>query len=233
MNTEQRTIKSIERLNSSTNGNPRYRLEWVNGSQAMTSSDASCAYEVGNPGYREGDTVEVTFTRAGRIATMTAIDPRALTHDDRVAIYQLEKVDQSGDVQDMFEEQIYAVASGMDLEVDDDEASPGFMQLKLADDRWATLSFSATVFDSRGDLEARVFIATQYLTLPDCPIELEAEDAVVIGVFASEEAAQQATAEDAAERLAEFEADGEGIDQAIEYLDAEYRWAVTEQAVLS
>jgi len=76
-----------------------------------------------------------------------------------------------------------------------------------------------------------VYIATQHLAVPDCPAELEVESAAILGVYNSEEEAGQATAEDAAERLAEFEEDDEGIDQAIEYLDYEYRWEVTAQPV--
>lgn len=65
-----RTISWFERLNSSVNGNPRYRVHFDNGSSAITMSDAGFCYAVGNPGLRDGDTVEVEFTRAGRIRNM-------------------------------------------------------------------------------------------------------------------------------------------------------------------
>lgn len=232
MKTETRTLKTIERLNSSVNGNPRYAFTFGNGNRAILSSDAAVGYEIGNPGYREGDTVEVTFTRAGRVATMEATDPRTLTHDDRVVIYQLEKIDQGGDIQDQFEEQAYALADRLDLEIDDTEGSPGEGCLMLGEGRWATLSMTATVFDEQGDLEARVFIATSHYRIPEVPEELELEDTTVIGVYSSEESAWQALAEAAAEEWDEYLADEEGADQAAEYM-GERRYAVNAQAVLS
>jgi len=76
-----------------------------------------------------------------------------------------------------------------------------------------------------------VYIAIQHLAIPDCPAELEVESAAILGVYSSEEEAGQAIAEDVAEQLAVYEDDGEGIDQAIEYLDAEYRWEAVTQPV--
>lgn len=67
-----KTISRIERLNSSVNGNPRFRFHFTDATSAITSSDAAIGYEIGNPGYREGCTVAVEFTRAGRIAYMNA-----------------------------------------------------------------------------------------------------------------------------------------------------------------
>jgi hypothetical protein len=67
------TIKQIERvkrLNSSVNGNPRFRFTFTDGEVADSQSDAAFGYAVGNPGMREGDTVVVEHTRAGRISHM-------------------------------------------------------------------------------------------------------------------------------------------------------------------
>lgn len=66
-------IETIERLSLSVNGNPRFTFTFSDGTDAISSSDASFNYEVGNPGYRVGDLVEITFTRAGRIAYMSAV----------------------------------------------------------------------------------------------------------------------------------------------------------------
>ncbi len=68
-----RVIESLSRLRNSVNGNPRYRITFTDGSSAVTSSDRSFAYEMGNPGMREGSTVSVEFTRAGRISHMQPV----------------------------------------------------------------------------------------------------------------------------------------------------------------
>ncbi len=67
-------IRAIERLTLSTNGNPRFRLalddmlSWAD--MAQTSSDYAFNYEIGNPGYRVGDWVYVTYSRAGRLTNI-------------------------------------------------------------------------------------------------------------------------------------------------------------------
>ena len=66
-----RTIASIERLPLSRMGNPRFHVMFTDGSGAMTQSDASIGYEIGNAGMREGCTVTVQFSRAGRITNMS------------------------------------------------------------------------------------------------------------------------------------------------------------------
>lgn len=59
-----------ERLNSSVNGNPRFRLATADGS-FVTQSDASCSYDVENitRPIPHGDSVRVRLhlTRAGRV----------------------------------------------------------------------------------------------------------------------------------------------------------------------
>lgn len=60
------TIASLERLNASANGNPRFKVTFTNGESALTQSDASINYAIENPEYRDVP-VEFTFTAAGRI----------------------------------------------------------------------------------------------------------------------------------------------------------------------
>ncbi len=76
---ERRVIERTERLNSSANGNPRFRFYFTDGSVADLSSDASFGYEAENPEYRAGRTVDVSFTRAGRVEYMrpVAVDVEA------------------------------------------------------------------------------------------------------------------------------------------------------------
>jgi hypothetical protein len=73
MRTEHKTLSRIESLNNSKNGNPRYRLEFADATSAITSSDISDAYAIGNPGLRERCYVRVKFTRAGRIAQIEPV----------------------------------------------------------------------------------------------------------------------------------------------------------------
>lgn len=66
-------IYSIERLNNSVNGNPRYRIAFDDAaaSPLTTSSDYGFCYAVGNPDMCEGCLVSVTLTAAGRISDMS------------------------------------------------------------------------------------------------------------------------------------------------------------------
>lgn len=75
------TIASIESINNSVNGNPRYKIRFDEGEYGtcITSSDIADAYDIGNPGYDVGDPVAVTFTKAGRIATIKSTLGEALT----------------------------------------------------------------------------------------------------------------------------------------------------------
>lgn len=67
------TIDSIKRLKNSVNGNPRFDITFTNGVVSRTSSDTSFAYAVGNPDMREGSTVRVEYTRAGKISHMEPV----------------------------------------------------------------------------------------------------------------------------------------------------------------
>jgi hypothetical protein len=70
MATEIKTISRISRINSSVNGNPRYEVGFDDATTAISSSDHGWCYTVGNPGMKVGDTVSVTYTKAGRIENM-------------------------------------------------------------------------------------------------------------------------------------------------------------------
>lgn len=65
-----KTVESYERMRSSVNGNPRFRFTFTDGTVLDGQSDAGWAYAVGNPDMREGSTVDMTLTRAGKIRTM-------------------------------------------------------------------------------------------------------------------------------------------------------------------
>lgn len=66
---------------------------------------------------------------------------------DQTIIYQLEKVDQAGCVTDLLEDRLHAVAEGLDLEIEENEESPHYGEIKLPDGRYAGLSFEAYVTD--------------------------------------------------------------------------------------
>jgi hypothetical protein len=69
------TILTISRLNLSVNGNPRFAITYQaeDGTihHRITTSDASCSYEIGNPGRRVDSRVRFYLTRAGRISYVT------------------------------------------------------------------------------------------------------------------------------------------------------------------
>ncbi len=73
MSTEQ-TIRTIERLKSSRNGNPKYVITFESGMRAPTSSDAAFCYAVGNLDMREGSRVLVDETRVGNIKNMRPVN---------------------------------------------------------------------------------------------------------------------------------------------------------------
>ena len=71
-------IVALRRIGCSTNGNPRWEVVYKSAAGpwpddhiwAKTQSDASISYEIGNPGLRAGDLVELTLTKSGRISGM-------------------------------------------------------------------------------------------------------------------------------------------------------------------
>lgn len=124
MTTTVKRIEKLDRLNNSANGNPRYRVHFTDGTDAITSSDRSFCYAIANPEMR-GD-VEVTYTRAGRIehiapAPVTAmISPwdvdwlsadNAELRDLHAAIATL--------YQDLYDSVLAAVRHGIPTTVDD------------------------------------------------------------------------------------------------------------------
>lgn len=60
-------IESLERLRLSSNGNPRFRVHFTDGTVADTQSDASLNYGIENREY-QGVPLKVTFTRAGKVS---------------------------------------------------------------------------------------------------------------------------------------------------------------------
>lgn len=67
---ELRTISRIKRLKNSNNGNPRFRFYFDDETSALLKSNAAFGYQVGNPGLREGDTVNVQFSSNGAVEFM-------------------------------------------------------------------------------------------------------------------------------------------------------------------
>ena len=67
-----RRIDHLERMTSSRNGNPRFRIYFTDGSIAVTSSDAAFCYGLEN---REnfGVDVAVTFTKAGLVSDLRPV----------------------------------------------------------------------------------------------------------------------------------------------------------------
>lgn len=64
--TEILTIASLERLRASANGNPRYKVTFTNAREALTQSDSSVNYDLGNEEFQNVP-LEVTFSPNGRI----------------------------------------------------------------------------------------------------------------------------------------------------------------------
>jgi hypothetical protein len=66
----QKTILRYDRLRSTSYGNPRFRFTFTDGTVHDSKGNAGWCYAVGNPGMREGSTVDLELTRAGRIRVM-------------------------------------------------------------------------------------------------------------------------------------------------------------------
>jgi hypothetical protein len=64
-------IAHLERLSSSVQGNPRYRVTLEDGRVFTTQSDGQVGYLIGNPEYR-GVPVMLSLTRAGRVFDVRA-----------------------------------------------------------------------------------------------------------------------------------------------------------------
>ena len=68
-----KTIASLERLKLSTNGNPRFRVTFTDGTVAQTQTDASVGYSIENPEFRDVP-VRVSYTPAGRIWNIETVE---------------------------------------------------------------------------------------------------------------------------------------------------------------
>lgn len=71
------TIVTAERLNNSTNGNPRFKITVLdfNGKDfhtLTTKSDAACGFDIENL-RKAGSLVDLNLTRAGRVETIDVI----------------------------------------------------------------------------------------------------------------------------------------------------------------
>jgi len=69
-------IDELHRLIDSVNGKPRYHVRFTDGTWAVTQSDASFAYAIGNPEF-QGVDLRATFTPAGRIRNIAIATPDA------------------------------------------------------------------------------------------------------------------------------------------------------------
>lgn len=61
-----RTIKRLERLPNTANGNPRYRVIFTDGDQRTTHPDAACAFRITNSEYQDVP-VDFTLNKQGEI----------------------------------------------------------------------------------------------------------------------------------------------------------------------
>lgn len=59
-------IASLERLNSSASGNPRFKVTFTNAESAQTKADSDINYKIENSEFRDVP-VEFTFNSDGRI----------------------------------------------------------------------------------------------------------------------------------------------------------------------
>ena len=66
------TIERLERMRSSVNGNPRYRIYFADGGTATTQSDAAVAYGLENA-ENLGVPVTVTATRTGKVYNVVPV----------------------------------------------------------------------------------------------------------------------------------------------------------------
>lgn len=87
----RKQIHQLERLQNSQQGNPKYRVQFTDGTPAETATDSSIAFVITNSEYRAGD-VLVTFNSRGKIINVEPIaDKVALAkqlleaHDARLA----------------------------------------------------------------------------------------------------------------------------------------------------
>ena len=72
--TYEATISHVERVGTSTNGNPTYDIFFTDHETARTQTDASIGYEIPNSEW-EGARVKVAATAAGRVWGVEHVKP--------------------------------------------------------------------------------------------------------------------------------------------------------------
>lgn len=73
--------------------------------------------------------------------------PRPKRVSDEAIIYQLEKVDQGGDITDILESRMAFLASEWGYEIEDDETHDHYGDIRLPDGRHAGFEFHAVIRD--------------------------------------------------------------------------------------
>lgn len=68
-------IVSTERVGTSTNGNPTYRVHFASGGSALTKTDASVGYGISNSDLR--NVPVIVTTERGRVVRVERVDGRA------------------------------------------------------------------------------------------------------------------------------------------------------------
>lgn len=70
---DESTILRLDRARTSGMGNPSWWVTFSDGRRLRTRPNASIGYAIGNPGLREGDTVRITLSPAGKITKLEPI----------------------------------------------------------------------------------------------------------------------------------------------------------------
>lgn len=88
------------------------------------------------------------------LAYVTAYTGGSKMPEDNAIIYQLDKVDQGGDVTELLESRVYSVAEAFGLDVVEDDEHPYFGYIKLPGARYAGFKpVEAYITERRLDLE--------------------------------------------------------------------------------
>jgi len=66
---------------------------------------------------------------------------------DKTILYQLDQVDQGGDIMELFEDRLHYLAKEWGYEIEEDEASPYYGSIRLPDGRHADLTFESVIHD--------------------------------------------------------------------------------------
>lgn len=80
------TISRVERVGTSTNGNPTFDVFFEDAPTARTQTDASVGYEIDNPEWL-GARVMVTVTPSGRIRYVQHVKDHRTTEQKRLAVW--------------------------------------------------------------------------------------------------------------------------------------------------